>query len=105
TSTTQPTSSRRFRSGTASSTRSARASRRTSRRRSLTVDRKQTLGAHNGPRGLLDVDALTARYGSVQAVRDVSLRVGEGEIVALLGANGAGKTTTLASIAGLHQAK
>ena len=47
---------------------------------------------------------LTARYGSVVAVRDVDLQVGEGEIVALLGANGAGKTTTLLSIVGLHRA-
>jgi branched-chain amino acid transport system ATP-binding protein len=53
----------------------------------------------------LDVDDLTARYGPVLAVRDVSLRVAKGEIVALLGANGAGKTTTLASIAGLHQGR
>jgi len=53
----------------------------------------------------LDVDRLTAHYGPVVAVREVSLHVGEGEIVALLGANGAGKTTTLASIAGLHPAR
>lgn len=50
---------------------------------------------------LLDVHGLTARYGPIVAVRDASLRVEEGEIVALLGANGAGKTTTLGSIVGL----
>jgi branched-chain amino acid transport system ATP-binding protein len=53
----------------------------------------------------LEVRRLTARYGPVVAVRDVDLRVDEGEIVALLGANGAGKTTTLMSIVGLHRAR
>jgi branched-chain amino acid transport system ATP-binding protein len=53
----------------------------------------------------LEVDRLSARYGPVLAVREVSLRVAAKEIVALLGANGAGKTTTLACIAGLHRAR
>jgi branched-chain amino acid transport system ATP-binding protein len=53
----------------------------------------------------LEVEGLTARYGAVTAVRDVSLTVGAGEIVALLGANGAGKSTTLACIAGLHRSR
>lgn len=50
---------------------------------------------------ILDVDRLAAGYLGTPVVRDVSLRVAGGEVVALLGPNGAGKTTTLAAIAGL----
>jgi len=46
---------------------------------------------------------LRKSYGSVQAVRDVSLTVGQGEIVALLGPNGAGKSTTLEILEGFRQ--
>ncbi|MDQ3672398.1 MAG: ABC transporter ATP-binding protein [Actinomycetota bacterium] len=49
---------------------------------------------------LLELDRLEAHYGPVQALRDVSLTVSEGEVVAVLGANGAGKTTTLRAISG-----
>ncbi|MEM0908720.1 MAG: ABC transporter ATP-binding protein [Pseudomonadota bacterium] len=49
---------------------------------------------------LLEVDGLSVRYGAVHAVKDVSLTVGEGEIVAILGANGAGKSSLLKAIAG-----
>jgi ABC-2 type transport system ATP-binding protein len=44
---------------------------------------------------MIQVDRLTKRFGSIQAVRDISFRVGKGEIVGLLGPNGAGKTTTM----------
>jgi branched-chain amino acid transport system ATP-binding protein len=50
---------------------------------------------------LLSVEDIDVHYGSVQALRGVSLSVAAGEMVALLGANGAGKTTTLRTISGL----
>lgn len=52
----------------------------------------------------LDVHDINAFYGDAQALRDISLHVNEGEIVALIGANGAGKTTLMRVIAGLHPA-
>jgi branched-chain amino acid transport system ATP-binding protein len=54
---------------------------------------------------LLDVRALTAFYGDFQALFGVSLTVGRGAVVAVIGANGAGKSTLLKSIAGLMPAR
>ncbi len=48
----------------------------------------------------LAVEGLEVRYGSIRAVRGVDITVGDGEVVALLGANGAGKSSTLLAIAG-----
>ena len=50
---------------------------------------------------LLEVDAIDVSYGPVRALRQVSMRVDEGEMVALIGANGAGKSTTLRTISGM----
>jgi branched-chain amino acid transport system ATP-binding protein len=50
---------------------------------------------------ILEVHDLTVSYGAIKAVKGVSLTLGEGEIVTLIGANGAGKTTTLRAIMGL----
>ena len=50
---------------------------------------------------MLRIQSLTAAYGKIQALRGISLHVGEGEIVTLIGANGAGKSTLLKVISGL----
>ncbi|MBB4909757.1 ABC transporter ATP-binding protein [Actinophytocola algeriensis] len=54
---------------------------------------------------MLTVDNLSAGYGPVPALDDVSLTAGHGEITAVLGANGAGKTTLLRTISGLVRAR
>ncbi|MGE5334414.1 MAG: ATP-binding cassette domain-containing protein, partial [Nitrososphaerota archaeon] len=50
---------------------------------------------------MLDVRGIDVGYGDTQVLWDVSLNVGHGEVVALVGANGAGKSTLLAAISGL----
>lgn len=50
---------------------------------------------------MLKVDNLSVRYGVIEAVKDVSFEVNEGEVVTLIGANGAGKTSILRTISGL----
>ena len=50
---------------------------------------------------MLKIENLSVHYGMIQAVRDVSFEVNEGEVVSLIGANGAGKTTILRTLSGL----
>ena len=59
----------------------------------------------NGAVPVLEVDDIHTFYGSIEALKGVSLTVNEGEIVTLIGSNGAGKSTTLRSISGLNQPK
>jgi branched-chain amino acid transport system ATP-binding protein len=57
--------------------------------------------ATNGHKPVLVVDDIHTFYGSIEALKGISLEVNEGEIVTLIGSNGAGKSTTLRSITGL----
>ncbi|TMJ70363.1 MAG: ATP-binding cassette domain-containing protein, partial [Alphaproteobacteria bacterium] len=52
---------------------------------------------------MLRVDNLDVFHGDAQALDDVSLEIGEGAVVAIVGANGAGKTSLIRAIAGMHR--
>ncbi|PLS18453.1 ABC transporter ATP-binding protein [Bacillus sp. M6-12] len=54
---------------------------------------------------MLKVENINVFYGNIQAIRDVSIEVNEGEIVTLIGANGAGKSTLLKTVSGLLKPK
>ena len=57
----------------------------------------------NGPETILELENVRTFYGTIEALKGISMFVRDGEIVTLIGANGAGKSTTLRSINGLNQ--
>ncbi|KFA87228.1 ABC transporter ATP-binding protein [Archangium violaceum] len=61
----------------------------------------KVLGARQEFAPLLAVDGVKVSYGAIQALKGVTLKVGKGEVVALIGANGAGKTSTLRAVSGM----
>ena len=63
------------------------------------------MSATNAPEVILRLEDVHTFYGSIEALKGISLEVREGEIVTLIGANGAGKSTTLRSIHGLNTPK
>ena len=58
-------------------------------------------GTSNGDGPMLEMEDVHTYYGHIHALRGISITVGRGEIVTLIGSNGAGKTTTLKTISGL----
>jgi branched-chain amino acid transport system ATP-binding protein len=63
--------------------------------------RAATANGGNGATPVLEVEDIHTYYGSIEALKGISISVREGEIVTLIGANGAGKSTTLRSISGI----
>ncbi len=61
----------------------------------------KTLGERKAFPPLLSVDGVKVHYGAITALKGVSLTIGKGEMVALIGANGAGKTSTLRAVSGM----
>jgi len=59
----------------------------------------------SGSKNILELKNVDVYYGEVQALFGISIEVGQGEIVSIIGSNGAGKTTTMRSISGLHAAR
>ncbi|MEA2179527.1 MAG: branched-chain amino acid transport system ATP-binding protein, partial [Solirubrobacteraceae bacterium] len=57
-------------------------------------------GVPAGAKKILEVDDIHTFYGSIEALKGISLEVYEGEVVTMIGSNGAGKSTTLRSISG-----
>ena len=54
---------------------------------------------------MLNLEGINAFYGTIQALKNISLKVGAGDIVTIIGANGAGKTTLLKAISGVIQSE
>jgi len=71
----------------------------------VTTTERKVFGQRAARGPLLEVRDLKVSYGAITALRGVSLSVGEGEIVALIGANGAGKTSTLRAVSGMLKPK
>ena len=67
------------------------------------IDRARKTALPESGTIMLGVDDLRAGYGAAPVLQDVSIKVGEGEFVAVLGANGAGKSTLMRSLSGLHR--
>jgi ABC-type branched-subunit amino acid transport system ATPase component len=65
------------------------------------VSNGDAVAASNGHEPVLVVEDIHTFYGSIEALKGISLEVNQGEIVTLIGANGAGKSTTLRSISGI----
>ncbi len=61
----------------------------------------QVLGERAATDGLLEVSGLKVKYGAIEALKGIGLKVNKGEVVALIGANGAGKTSTLRAVSGM----